>query len=413
MSDATHTEWVERIMSFDHMAEQMEAARDLPPIQRKLTVASLTRREGTNVHLLVKPGAKVIDPQALLDYCDLDTWCDLPLPVTTRHLGDVLLTAGRLILAGGTGLGKTQLAHGMACGIASGHGFLHWTCDRPARVLVIDGEMSKRLIKDRLQAARQRHGHPIPKGNLVTFSVDRAEEMTVQFPGLGKCAPFNTSDGIAFAKRLIALMKPEVVIFDNVMSLLKGDQKDEAPWSDTEPLRSWLVSNNVAQVWLDHTGNDRSRQYGSSTKRWSADAVGILQDNGTPGPNEVKFKLTFDAPHGKARERSGANWRDFDTYAVTMAGDTWTSTRVSKDAVTVADAKAAARGKGEPKPFAILWHEALVTVLTRTGAETVDREEWFTEGAKRNLTEAIEDGDSRTVKEAKRLRFRRAVHELI
>jgi Bifunctional DNA primase/polymerase, N-terminal/AAA domain len=352
------------------------------------------------------PGSSVADDLSL------DAWRDLETPRQTRYLGDLVTSASRLFLIGATGLGKTQLAHGMACGIASGHGFLHWACDRASRVLIVDGEMSTRLIKERLADAERRHGHPIPSGNLTMFAMDRAEDTAKRHPHLGKPGPLNKPAGQDFMVNLIKDLRPHVVIFDNLMSLVVGDQTTETPWSETQPLVMFLKRSGIAQVWMDHTGNDRSRQYGSSTKRWSVDSAGMLTEDGKPDPegNRISFKLSFDAPHGKARERCKANWQDFATYSVTMEGDVWSSVRVTKD--DFADAKAAAKGPGTPKPFAVAWHDALAN-LVRPDKETVTRDEWMAEGVRLNLTEAVEDGDTTKEREAKRGKFRAAVANLV
>ncbi len=368
---------------FGQLTKAMEGGRDLPPIQRKLTVAALARREGRAVINLVQPGTKVIDPQALSDAVDLDAWGSLPLPAKTRFLGDVVLTASRLFLIGTTGLGKTQLGHGMACGIASGSGFLHWPCDRPAKVLVFDGEMSSRLVQERLSDAVRRHPTAIPKGNLVVIAHDQAAALAKQFPGLGTFGPFNKPAGQQFAKRVIELLKPEVVIFDNLMSLVIGDHASEEPWRDVTPLVMWLKERGVAQIWFDHTGWDSSRQYGSSTKQWSVDAVGNLSATAAKGDRDrLTFSLSFQGKGTKARERCKANWQDFADRTITMEGDAWSFERVSGAAV--ADAKVK---RAEPRPVHLKWHEALQTVLRVSGRPTCTVEAWWTECVRIALAE--------------------------
>ena len=69
-----------------------------------------------------------------------------------------LSTTSRAVLTAPTGLGKTNFAMALAFAIADGAAFLPWRgSGRAARVLYIDGEMSKRLLKARLaDAARFR-----------------------------------------------------------------------------------------------------------------------------------------------------------------------------------------------------------------------------------------------------------------
>jgi hypothetical protein len=313
--------------------------------------------------------------QSLVDRLSVPALMALTIPPTTRYLGDLVTTASRVFMIGATGLGKSQIAHAMAAGIASGSGFLHWQCDRPARVLVIDGEMSTRLVKARIADMVRRHPAPIPDGNLTVFIMDRAAEFTAD---LGKAAPLNTPAGLAFARKLITAVKPEVVIFDNLMSLVTGDQTTEIPWSETEPLRTWLVPKGIAQVWLDHTGNARERQYGSSTKRWAVDSVGIMTDDGatkSPVEGRISFKLSFSAPHGKSRERCKENWQDFADYTITLDNDVWTSARTAKEP---AKEDFTAKGKQpDLKPGHVKWHDALQTTLAASGKPTATTDEWY------------------------------------
>jgi hypothetical protein len=267
------------------------------------------------------------DNGELLGFLDAHAWVNLDIPPETHFLGDLLTTASRLFIVGATGLGKTQLAHAMGAGIASGQGFLHWRSDGPARTLIIDGEMSKSLIRSRMQSAVSR-GAEIPAGNLIVFALDRAEEFSERFPEVGMFEPLNTGEGREFILRLIRWSKPDVVIFDNVMSLVTGDQKDEVPWSETLPLVQEITRMAIGQVWLDHTGHDRSRQYGSSTKAWRFDAVGIMTQAEVENDGDVSFQLSFDSP-GKARARTPSNWQDFASHVITLAEDAWSSEPVA------------------------------------------------------------------------------------
>src|SRR5207302_965870 len=53
-------------------------------------------------------------------------------------------------------LGKTNFALALGMRIAAGANFLHWEGRRACKVLYIDGEMSRRLLKQRLAAEHGR-----------------------------------------------------------------------------------------------------------------------------------------------------------------------------------------------------------------------------------------------------------------
>src|SRR5689334_23109242 len=78
---------------------------------------------------------------ALIASLDVHNWIKLDIPEPDRLLGDFITTTTRGFLVGRTGLGKTLMGLGIAAGVASGAGFLHWQSARPGRVVYIDGEM--------------------------------------------------------------------------------------------------------------------------------------------------------------------------------------------------------------------------------------------------------------------------------
>jgi AAA domain len=228
---------------------------------------------------------------------------DRDIPAPDRLLGDLLTTTSRMFLVGRTGLGKTMLGMGMACGMATGRGFLHWRRTRPARVLYIDGEMPAELVKARSIDVLRRAGIPPHPDNLLIFVRDTMEEFAARYPSLGQFAPLNSEEGQNFVHALIrAVGGVDVVIFDNVMSLVAGDQKGEVPWSETLPLVSALTAKRVGQVWLDHNGHSTDRQYGSATKAWRFDAVGLMKPlpDDQRNPREVAFILSFERPARRA-----------------------------------------------------------------------------------------------------------------
>jgi len=269
------------------------------------------------------------DAPGLREFLSIEAWATRDIPPADRLLGDLVTTTTRMFLVGRTGLGKTLLGFAIGIGMASGAGFLHWRAARPAKVLIIDGEMPGELIKARSIDALRRHASAPHPTFLTIYSRDMEDDFARRFPTLGRMPPLNSEDGQNFVLALIgALGGVDVVIFDNVMSLITGDQKDEVPWSETLPLVASLTAKRIGQVWLDHTGHNTDRQYGSATKAWRFDAVGLL----APLPDdkrerhEVAFTLSFEPP-GKARRRTPDNWADFETCTIRLNEDQWTSDR--------------------------------------------------------------------------------------
>jgi AAA domain len=341
----------------------------------------------------------------LRDFLSVEAWAERDMPPADRLLGDLVTTTTRMFLVGRTGLGKTLLALALATGMANGEGFMHWRSSRRARVLVIDGEMPGELIRQRAVEALRRAGMPPPPGGLMIYARDMEDAFAERFPAIGRMPPLNMEAGHNWVLALIAALGGvDVVIFDNVMSLIGGDQKDEVPWTETLPLVQSLTGKRIGQIWLDHTGHNQDRQYGSSTKAWRFDAVGIMaplpDDQAQRG--EVAFTLSFDHP-GKARRRTPANWQDFETVTIRLLDDRWTSEAASK-------VSAAVRGLS---PTAAQFHKALLDALAAadTPGKTT-RTAWYAECVRTGLATAIEVEDDHRAKEAKRFRFRKYVTEL-
>jgi hypothetical protein len=342
----------------------------------------------------------------LLAALAVQAWCDLPLPPLRRLLGDVVTEAARVFLVGATGIGKTLFAYA----IAAGQRFLHWSCDGPVRVLVIDGEMSPRMIKKRAQLILQHQAH-VPPGNLLIYSLQRADEFARRFPQLGQPAPLNRDEGRDWLLRMIALVQPDVVILDNVMSLIAGVMKEEEPWQQTLPLVLGITALGKAQIWLDHTGWNSDRQYGTSTKGWFFDAIGVLlrpPEDEKAAERETCFDLSFEAPSGKARNRDPDRWTDFAPHRIRLTDSGWSYELIERDN------RGKGKGKGKVEPAVLLFHDALMDALaissTKPGETTMPA--WEGECLRRDLIEPFVKEDDHKDRSNKRAKFRKAKSDL-
>jgi hypothetical protein len=250
--------------------------------------------------------ARKLSPQE--PYClSLADWLARDLPPADNVLGRLLSTTSRLMLVAASGLGKTSFAMAKAFAMADGHGFLHWRGGRPCRVLYIDGEMSKPLIKARLTDAVRRFGGK-PKTIFMLCRAD-VEDMP----------PLNTPGGQAFIDvKIKEVGGVDFIFFDNVQALLVGDMKEEEAWQDTLPWIKRLTKRRIGQCWVHHTGWDKSRAYGSSAREWQLDTVAVMEEIEGSGC-DIAFTLTFT----KARERTPDNRADFETVVITLANDQW------------------------------------------------------------------------------------------
>ncbi len=238
----------------------------------------------------------------------LADWLERDIAEADYLLGEWLSTTSRVLLVGTTGIGKTMFAIAVAFAIAGNKNFLHWTRPgRPCRVLYIDGEMPRRLMKQRLQDA-MRHAGVTPEG-LIILSKEDFEDMP----------PLNTFQGQTWVDERIEEFGPfDLIIFDNIQALLVGDMRDEEQWAGLLPWVRALTRQTIAQIWLHHTGHDESRSYGSKAREWQMDTVGIMER-----VKDADVDLTFSLRFSKARERTPDNRDDFEPVTMSLRDDKW------------------------------------------------------------------------------------------
>src|SRR6516165_979374 len=217
-----------------------------------------------NIHLLNLPTKKYA-PIVL----SLGEWRERDLPSLDLLLGHVFHTTTRILMAAKTGLGKTNLGLAVAMRIGAGIRFLHWESSRAAKVLYIDGEMSRRLLKERLLDEEARlldEVHPADREAV-------RERLSENFHALNTedvedFQPLNSPSGQQYVNKLIeAIGGVEFVVFDNIMSLIAGNMKDEEPWAQTQTWANSLTKKSIGQLWIHHA-NDQDQIYGTKTRGW-------------------------------------------------------------------------------------------------------------------------------------------------
>lgn len=240
-------------------------------------------------------------------------WLQRDLAEPDHLLGHIVSTTSRTLLVAPTGLGKTNFSMALGIAIAAGDGFLHWRgCGRPRSILFIDGEMSNRLTKRRVEDAARRLGSA-PQ----TFHVlcrDDVDDMP----------PLDTDGGQIYIDHFIeSIGGIDLIILDNIQALLAADNNYGADsWERTLPWVRDLTRRSIGQIWVHHTGGDESKAYGSKTREWQLDTVILLERIDRPD-TDIAFNLKFI----KARERTPDNRTDFEPALITLTNDTWTSER--------------------------------------------------------------------------------------
>jgi hypothetical protein len=319
----------------------------------------------------------------------LSDWLKRDLPEADPLLGHWLTTTSRVMIYAPTGIGKTMLGLAIAMAIPGGNGFLKWLGRGSRRVLYIDGEMSSRLLKQRLADEVQRLGFE-PEGLYVLSHED-----------IENFAPLNTPEGQRAIEDLIKKIGGiDIIMFDNIMSLIGGDMKEEDGWRQTLGWVKSLTKRKMGQIWFHHTGHEGNHSYGTKTREWQLDTV-IKAEPVKREDTDVSFKLTFE----KARERTPRNRDDFADITVALINEHWSwgsaaQVPKGKDGTKARIPKAASIGR-----------RALVEAIDAVGAvppasnyipknvKTVDVEQW----RKYAYNRGISDG---ATERAKQLAFK-------
>lgn len=291
----------------------------------------------------------------------VDEWLNRELPPPDRLLGEWLTTTSRVYMSADTGMGKTSLSVAIATHCGAGIDFLRWRCHRQARVLFIDGEMSRRLLKRRIREAVERLG--IKPAGVLFLSREDIEG----FP------PLNTPEGMSWLLQFLdSVGGVDLIIFDNIMGLLQGDQKDEVSWNAVLALISELTKRNTGQIWIDHTGHDATRGYGSKTKQWRMDTV-IHLTAVERADTDIAFTLEFR----KARERTPETRADFEDTTIALVDDQWVEENIGRR-----------QGKPSQQELRVLEvFDALVgssNIVTHRGHRAVHNEPWAKECIRQN-----------------------------
>lgn len=246
--------------------------------------------------------ARTFDPRG--DFL-VSSWIERPLPDREYLLGTTMCTTSRWILFGDTGIGKTLLAFDMAGAIAAGHSFLNWVGRRPARVMYLDGELPAETFKERMQLVAQSHG-----ADVALYGYNRETLPPDAMP------PLNTDAGQAWLMKEIEAVKPDVIFFDSIMCLLIGPMSEEEVWAPMKPFVRALSARRIAQVWLNHTGHDASRNFGTKTREWEMDTVVSLSKGDDDGQSvRIEFR--------KARLRTPENAAEFAPRLIRFADGEW------------------------------------------------------------------------------------------
>jgi hypothetical protein len=262
------------------------------------------------------------------------SWITRDIPERDYLLGNTICSTSRWLVYGDTGVGKTLFAMASAGAIASGQPFLNWGGRYPARVMYLDGELPAETFKERMQMVATHWGEDI-----AFYGYCREVLSERDMP------PLNTEPGQKWLLAEIAKIRPDIIFFDSIMCLCIGSMSEEESWLPMKPLIKQLSAKRVAQMWLNHTGHDASRSYGSKMREWEMDTVAGLFKVDKDDPLETSMEIKFP----KARLRTPETAAQFAPGIIRLVNGEWTRE----------DAIADRKGKGEQSESQIIQHAIL------------------------------------------------------
>jgi putative DNA primase/helicase len=186
----------------------------------------------------------------------------MAVPPREHLLGPWLDTGSLAMTHAPRGDGKTLLMMSVAYAVASGQPLLDWECERPVRVLYVDGELPTTVLQERLKSLG-----PITP-NLMVLSRDimlRQNEMTL--PDLGEPA------GRKFLDKIIERERIDFVILDSLSTLIRsGIENDAESWA---PIQDWLLNHRFANrtIMLVHHEGRSGHARGTSKREDALDTI--------------------------------------------------------------------------------------------------------------------------------------------
>jgi hypothetical protein len=246
------------------------------------------------------------EPEGSEAVLSLHDWLERDIPPLDLICGSFIHTTCRILVTAPTGLGKTMLGLAMAIRNGAGKDFLHWKAGRPARVLYVDGEMSRGEMQRRLRGEVRRSG--LKPETLSILSREDFEDMP----------PLNTPDGQQWMDGKIELIRPELIYLDNIQALLTGEHAKEESWQPILPWMWSLTRRHIGQLWCHHTGHAEDHAFGTKTREWQMDTCALLER-----VNENEDALAFAIKFTKARGRTPDTRADYRDVIITLAGDAW------------------------------------------------------------------------------------------
>jgi hypothetical protein len=243
-----------------------------------------------------------------------DEFTAMKLKPRAYALSPILRVGSLAMLSAFRGVGKTQVAIGVAHAVATGGSFLHWNAPLPRHVLYIDGEMPGQDLQERLLMFPA-----VTSGFLRIIPMDEQE--------LGVSLNLARRESQELVEALLG--PAELLILDNRSTLVSGGRENEAESWDT--MQAWLLSlrrREITVLLIEHEG--RSGNPRGTSKR--EDVLDTLISLKHPEDYRMEDGARFEVHLGKARGVFGEAAAPFEAKLDVRDGVAQWTTRLVTDA---------------------------------------------------------------------------------
>lgn len=226
---------------------------------------------------------------------------ELEIPPREMILSPILPSQGIVMLYAPRGIGKTHVALWMAYTIACGDTMFDkkWQCDKPRKVLFVDGEMPASTLQMRLSSI-------VASSDKEIEDVDNLKIITPDYQELG-IPDLSTPSGQEWLQP--HLKGIDLLILDNLSSLCRSGRENESEsWN---PLQGWLLKlrkAGISVLFIHHAGKG-GNQRGTSKKEDILDTVIVLRK---PNDYDQREGARFEIHYEKARSFYGEEARPFE-----------------------------------------------------------------------------------------------------
>jgi putative DNA primase/helicase len=268
-----------------------------------LDAAERLERQSRQAASRAEPIAAGLVAVALVDFLAMK------IPPREYIVDPIIQRQGLAMIHAQRGVGKTHVALSLAYAVATGGNVLRWSCPKPRRVLLIDGEMPARTMQERLAAlVEASHAEPPSPDFLRLVTPDLQA---------GPIPNIATPEGHAAVEQLIG-DGVELLILDNLSSLCRGGVENDA--ESWEPMQTWLLrlrARGLSVLFVHHAGKGGA-QRGTSKREDVLDTVICLKRPTDYLASEgARFEVHLEKARGivgeaanpfEARLESGGRW---------------------------------------------------------------------------------------------------------